>query len=32
MGWAHAAYCLGGCWALMLVLVVAGAMGFVWPC
>ena len=30
MGWAHAVYCLGCCWALMLVLVVAGAMGLVW--
>jgi predicted metal-binding membrane protein len=30
MGWAHAAYCLGCCWALMLVLVVAGAMGLAW--
>ena len=30
MGWAHALYCLGCCWALMLVLVVAGAMGLVW--
>jgi predicted metal-binding membrane protein len=27
MGWAHATYCLGCCWALMAVLVVAGAMG-----
>ena len=24
LGWAHAAYCLGCCWALMIVLVVAG--------
>jgi predicted metal-binding membrane protein len=30
MGWAHAAYCLGCCWALMVVLVGAGAMGLVW--
>jgi predicted metal-binding membrane protein len=30
MGWAHAAYCLGCCWALMAVLVVAGAMGLAW--
>jgi predicted metal-binding membrane protein len=30
IGWAHAAYCLGCCWALMIVLVVAGAMGLVW--
>jgi predicted metal-binding membrane protein len=30
IGWAHAAYCLGCCWALMVVLVVAGAMGLVW--
>jgi predicted metal-binding membrane protein len=30
MGWAHALYCLGCCWALMLVLVVAGAMGLPW--
>lgn len=30
MGWAHAVYCLGCCWALMLVLVVAGAMGLAW--
>jgi predicted metal-binding membrane protein len=30
MGWAHAMYCLGCCWALMLVLVVAGAMGLAW--
>ena len=30
MGRAHAAYCLGCCWALMVVLVVAGAMGLVW--
>jgi len=30
MGWAHAIYCLGCCWALMVVLVVAGAMGLPW--
>jgi len=30
MGGAHALYCLGCCWALMLVLVVAGAMGLIW--
>jgi predicted metal-binding membrane protein len=30
MGWAHASYCLGCCWALMGVLVVAGAMGLPW--
>jgi predicted metal-binding membrane protein len=30
MGWAHAWYCVGCCWALMLVLVVAGAMGLPW--
>ena len=30
MGWAHALYCVGCCWALMLVLVVAGAMGLPW--
>lgn len=30
MGWAHAAYCLGCCWALMVLLVAAGAMGLVW--
>jgi predicted metal-binding membrane protein len=30
MGWAHAWYCLGCCWALMVVLVVAGAMGLPW--
>ena len=30
MGWAHALYCLGCCWALMMVLVVAGAMGLRW--
>jgi predicted metal-binding membrane protein len=30
MGWAHATYCLGCCWALMVVLVVAGAMGLAW--
>jgi predicted metal-binding membrane protein len=30
LGWAHAVYCLGCCWALMLVLVAAGAMGLWW--
>jgi predicted metal-binding membrane protein len=30
IGWAHAIYCLGCCWALMAVLVVAGAMGLAW--
>src|SRR6185295_11753454 len=30
LGWAHAMYCLGCCWALMLVLVAAGAMGLRW--
>jgi len=30
MGRAHALYCLGCCWALMAVLVVAGAMGLAW--
>ena len=30
MGRAHALYCLGCCWALMLVFVAAGAMGLVW--
>jgi predicted metal-binding membrane protein len=30
LGWAHACYCLGCCWALMVVLVVAGAMGLPW--
>ena len=30
IGWAHAVYCLGCCWALMIVLVVAGAMGLPW--
>jgi predicted metal-binding membrane protein len=30
MGRAHAFYCLGCCWALMVVLVVAGAMGLLW--
>jgi predicted metal-binding membrane protein len=30
MGIAHALYCLGCCWALMVVLVVAGAMGLPW--
>ncbi len=26
----HAAYCVGCCWALMLILIVAGAMGPIW--
>lgn len=30
LGWSHAVYCLGCCWALMLVLVAAGAMGLGW--
>jgi predicted metal-binding membrane protein len=30
LGWSHAVYCLGCCWALMIVLVAAGAMGLVW--
>jgi predicted metal-binding membrane protein len=30
MGWRHAVYCLGCCWALMVVLVAAGAMGLAW--
>jgi predicted metal-binding membrane protein len=30
MAWAHAVYCVGCCWALMVVLVVAGAMGLAW--
>jgi predicted metal-binding membrane protein len=30
LGVEHGAYCVGCCWALMLVLVVAGAMGLVW--
>jgi predicted metal-binding membrane protein len=30
LGWSHAIYCLGCCWALMLVLVAAGAMGLPW--
>lgn len=30
MGRAHAVYCLGCCWAFMVVLVVAGAMGLPW--
>ena len=30
MGWAHALYCLGCCWALMVVLAVVGAMGLRW--
>ena len=30
LGWSHAVYCVGCCWALMLVLVAAGAMGLPW--
>ena len=30
LGSAHALYCLGCCWALMVVLVAAGAMGLAW--
>ena len=30
LGWSHTVYCLGCCWALMLVLVAAGAMGLPW--
>jgi predicted metal-binding membrane protein len=30
LGWMHACYCLGCCWALMLVLALAGAMGLPW--
>jgi predicted metal-binding membrane protein len=30
LGWSHAVYCIGCCWALMLVLVAAGAMGLPW--
>ena len=30
LGWSHATYCLGCCWALMVVLVAAGAMGLIW--
>ncbi|MGH7326119.1 MAG: DUF2182 domain-containing protein [Candidatus Rokuibacteriota bacterium] len=30
LGWAHAVYCVGCCWALMVVLVAAGAMGLSW--
>src|SRR5262249_25149618 len=30
LGWSHAMYCLGCCWALMMVLVAAGAMGLAW--
>ncbi len=32
MGRAHALYCVGCCWALMVVLVVAGAMGLPGSC
>jgi predicted metal-binding membrane protein len=30
LGWRHALYCTGCCWALMVVLVAAGAMGLPW--
>lgn len=30
LGWGHAIYCVGCCWALMVVLVGAGAMGLPW--
>jgi predicted metal-binding membrane protein len=30
LGWSHAMYCLGCCWALMVVLVAAGSMGLAW--
>lgn len=30
LGWAHGVFCLGCCWALMAVLVAAGAMGVAW--
>lgn len=30
LGWSHALYCLGCCWALMVVLVAAGSMGLAW--
>jgi len=30
LGIAHGVYCLGCCWALMVVLVVAGSMGLPW--
>jgi predicted metal-binding membrane protein len=30
LAWRHAAYCVGCCWALMVVLVAAGAMGLPW--
>ena len=30
LGLAHALYCIGCCWALMVVLVAAGAMGLHW--
>lgn len=30
LAWAHALHCLGCCWALMVVLVAAGAMGLAW--
>jgi len=30
VGFAHAGYCVGCCWALMVVLVAAGSMGLPW--
>ncbi|WP_129669127.1 DUF2182 domain-containing protein [Phytoactinopolyspora endophytica] len=30
LGLAHSGYCIGCCWALMVVLVAAGAMGMMW--
>jgi predicted metal-binding membrane protein len=30
LAWNHASYCIGCCWALMVVLVAAGAMGLQW--
>jgi predicted metal-binding membrane protein len=30
LGWSYAVYYLGCCWALMVVLVAAGAMGLAW--
>jgi predicted metal-binding membrane protein len=30
MAWEHAAYCIGCCWVLMVVLVAVGAMGLPW--
>lgn len=31
LGARHGAYCLGCCWALMVTLLVTGALGLVWP-